>query len=92
MARRSLLRVYNASQLGVDVDTDNIHVSPGAFREAQNIHRNPILTQTESIVTRRGLRKLNTIALGSGAIHGGITIPAFESGDGDASLFLGFGD
>lgn len=90
--RKSLLRVYNLSQLGVDVDTDNVHVSPGAFRAAQNIHRNPVLTQTESIVTRRGLRKLNTLTLGTGPVLGGITIPAFEAGDGVASLFLGFGD
>lgn len=87
-----ILRVYNLAKTGVDVDTDNVHVEVGAFRAAQNIHRNPTLTQAESIVTRKGLRNLNSIALGSGSVLGGITVPAFEAGSGIASLFLGFGD
>jgi hypothetical protein len=94
MARRksSNLRIYNLAKVGVNVDTDNLHVPVGAYRQAQNIHRNPVSSQAESIVSRDGLRNLNALALGSGAVLGGVTIPAFESGTGDASLFLGFGD
>lgn len=93
MARKSSnLRVYNLAKVGVDVDTDNIHVPVGAFRQAQNIHRNPISSQAESIVSRDGLRDLNALALGAGEVLGGVTIPAFEAGSGEASLFLGFGD
>lgn len=86
------LRVYNLAQLGVDVDTDNLHAPTGAFRKAQNIHRNPILTQAESVVTREGLRDLNMLAMSTGPVLGGVVIPAFEAGSGEASLFLGFGD
>ena len=93
MARKSSnLRVYNLAKIGVDVDTDNIHVPTGAFRQAQNFHRNPVSTQAESIVSRGGLRDLNTIALAAGPVLGGVTVPAFEAGTGVASLFLGFGD
>lgn len=93
MAKRSAnLRVYNLAKIGVDVDTDNIHAPIGAYRQAQNIHRNPISAQAESIVSRDGLRDLNALALGSGPVLGGVTIPAFEAGTGEASLFLGFGD
>jgi len=88
----SILRVYNLAKVGVDVDTDNLHAPVGGFRQAQNIHRNPILTQAESIVSRKGLRSLNAIVLGSGPVLGGVVIPAFESGSGEATLFIGFGD
>ena len=90
MAKSKTLRVYNISEAGVDVDTDNLHVSIGALRQAQNVHRNPLYAG--SIITRDGLRNLNSLVLGSGPVLGGVTIPAFESGSGDASLFLGFGD
>lgn len=86
------LNVYNLARIGVDVDTDNIHVPLGAWRQAQNLHRNPISEQAESVVTRRGLTNLNDIALGAGPVLGGVVIPSFEAGDGVASLFLGFGD
>jgi hypothetical protein len=86
------LRVYNLAEIGVDVDSDNLHAPTGGFRQAQNVHRNPISTQAGSIVTRKGLRDLNALALAAGPVLGGITIPAFEAGSGDASLFLGFGD
>ena len=93
MAKRSsTLRVYNLAQVGVDVDTDNLHTATGGFRQAQNIHRNPILSQAESIVSRSGLVDLNLVALGSGSVLGGVTIPAFEAGSGVATLLLGFGD
>jgi hypothetical protein len=85
------LNVYNLAKIGVDVDTDDIHAPVGGWRNAQNLHRNPISKQAESVVTRRGLRDLNAIAL-SGAVLGGVAIPAFEAGDGIGSLFLGFGD
>ena len=91
MARKTL-SIYNLSRIGVDVDTDNLHAPAGGFRQAQNIHRNPISTQAESIVSRKGLRDLNAIAFTAGPVLGGITIPAFQAGDGVASLFLGFGD
>lgn len=86
------LRVYNLDQIGVDVDTDNLHAPTGGFRQTQNMHRNPTLTQAGSIITRDGLATLNAIALGTGPVLGGVTIPAFESGSGEPSLFLGFGD
>lgn len=86
------LNVYNLASIGVDVDTDNLHTATGGFRTAQNVSKNPSATEAESIIKRKGLRSLNSIALGSGAVLGGITIPAFESGSGEASLFLGFGD
>jgi hypothetical protein len=86
------LRVYNLAKIGVDVDTDDLHAPTGAFRSAQNIHRSPILTQAESIITRKGLRNLNPVALGTGPVLGGVTIPAFEVGFGEATLFIGFGD
>lgn len=91
MAKNTLL-VYNLSEFGVDVDSDNLHVPTGALRQAQNIHRDPTATQAGSIVTRKGMVKLNASALGSGSILGGIAIPAFEVGDGTATLLLGFGD
>jgi hypothetical protein len=86
------LNVYNLANLGVDVDSDSVHAATGAFRQAQNIVRGPSTGQGESVVSRNGLRNFNSIALGAGPILGGVTIPAFESGTGDASLFLGFGD
>ena len=86
------LNVYNLAKIGVDVDTDNVHAPIGGWRQTQNLHRNPISQQAESVVSRKGLRDLNAIALGSGAVLGGIPIPAFEAGDGVASLFIGFGD
>lgn len=94
MARRKspTLNIYNLAQLGVDVDTDNVHAPQGAFRSAQNINRNPVSSQAESVVSRYGLRSLNAQAIGAGPILGGITIPAFESGFGVPTLFLGFGD
>jgi hypothetical protein len=87
-----VLRVYTLAKFGVDVDTDNVHTNVGSFRQTQNIHCNPTSTQAESIITRKGLRNLNALALGAGAVLGGVTIPAFEAGSGEASLFLGFGD
>jgi hypothetical protein len=89
---KNTMSVYNLAKIGVDVDTDNLHAPAGGFREAQNIVPNPTLEQAESIITRKGLRDLNSFALSSGPVLGGVTIPAFESGDGEASLFLGFGD
>lgn len=85
------LNIYNLASLGVDVDTDNIHVPSGSWRKAQNLNRSPISETGESVVTRFGLAKLNGTAL-AGAVLGGIPIPAFEVGDGDPSLFIGFGD
>lgn len=92
MAKSNGINVYNLSRIGVDVDTDNLHVPLGAFRQAQNIHPTPIQTQGESIVSREGLRNLNAIALGSGAVLGGTSLPSFEVGAGVATLFIGFGD
>jgi hypothetical protein len=89
---KNVLSVYNLAKIGVDVDTDNLHAPTGGFRQAQNVVPNPTLTQAESIVSRKGLRALNSLALGTGPVLGGITIPAFEAGSGEASLFLGFGD
>lgn len=86
------LRVYNLDKIGVDVDSDNLHAPTGGFRRAQNIHRNPILTQAGSIVSREGLVNLNAITLGAGPVLGGVTIPAFEAGSGEPTLLLGFGD
>ena len=86
------LRVYNLSEIGVDVDTDNVHAPVGGFRSAQNVHPNPIAEQAGSIISRKGLVNLNAIALGAGPVLGGIAIPAFEAGDGVATLLLGFGD
>lgn len=90
--KSAVLNVYNLAKIGVDIDTDNLHAPTGGFRQTQNINRNPILTQAESIVTRKGLRDLNALALGTGPVLGGVTIPAFVSGAGIPSLFLGFGD
>lgn len=87
-----VIAVYNLARIGVDVDTDNLHVPNGTFRQAQNIHRNPTSQTTESIISREGMRNLNQIALGLGAVLGGIAIPAFEVGDGVSYMFLGFGD
>lgn len=87
-----ILNVYNLSSIGVDVDTDNLHVPTGAWRQAQNLHRNTISEQAQSVVSRPGLRSLNSIVMGSGPVLGGVTIPAFAAGNGEASLFLGFGD
>lgn len=86
------LNIYNLGKIGVDVDTDNLHVPIGAFRSAQNLHRDLTLKTAESVTNRKGLRDLNTIAMGVGPVLGGIVIPAFEAGDGVATLFLGFGD
>lgn len=86
------LKVYNLDQLGVDVDSDNLHAPVGAFRATQNIHRIPISSQAGSIVTRQGLRNLNAIAMATGPVLGGVAIPAFEAGSGEATLLLGFGD
>lgn len=86
------LRVYTLAKYGVDVDTDNLHTPTGTLRQAQNIHRDPVLTQGQSIVTRAGLRNLNSIALGTGPVLGGVTIPSFEVGTGEEILFIGFGD
>lgn len=86
------MNVYNLARIGVDVDTDNLHTPPGTFRQAQNIRPSPISISGESIITRNGLRHLNALALGSGPVLGGVTIPAFETGTGVATLFLGFGD
>lgn len=91
MAEKTL-RVYNLTEHGVDVDTDNLHVAVGAFRSAQNLHRSSTAMQTQSLVTRRGLTPLNTAALGTGPILGGIVLPVFEAGDGESTLLLGFGD
>lgn len=89
---KNTLNVYNLAKIGVDVDTDNLHTAVGAFRQTQNMHRDPILEVAESIVNRKGLRNLNLIALGVGPVLGGIVIPAFESGAGEPTLFMGFGD
>lgn len=89
---KNTLSVYNLDVIGVDVDSDNLHAPVGGFRQAQNIHRNPILTQAGSIVSREGLVNLNSIALSAGPVLGGITIPAFEAGNGEPTLLLGFGD
>ena len=86
------LKVYNIADIGVDIDSDNLHVPTGGFRQAKNIHRNPTSTQAGSIVSRKGLTDLNLIALGSGPVLGGVTIPAFEAGEGEATLLFGFGD
>lgn len=86
------LRVYNLDAIGVDVDTDNLHVPMGAFRQAQNIHPTPVSAQAASIVNRLGLRDFNAIALGVGPVLGGVVIPAFESGNGEPTMYLGFGD
>lgn len=86
------LRVYNLDKIGVDVDSDNLHAPLGGFRQAQNIHRNPISTQAGSIVSRKGLRDLNSLAMGTGPVLGGVTIPAFEAGNGVETLLIGFGD
>lgn len=91
MANKTL-NVYNLTKIGVDVDTDNLHVPVGGWRQAQNFHPSPILEQAESIITRKGIRSLNAIAMGTGPVLGGVTIPAFESGDGEPTLLLGFGD
>lgn len=85
------LNVYNLAKIGVDVDTDNIHAPLGGFRYTQNIHRDPISTQAESIVTRKGLRDLNLTAMGSGPVLGGVAIPTFDLGNGVDTLFIGFG-
>lgn len=86
------LKVYNLALIGVDTDSDNLHVPIGAWRRAQNIHRGPAAEQTGSVIVRKGLRNLNATALGAGPVLGGVAIPAFEAGDGEASLLLGFGD
>lgn len=86
------LRAYNLSEVGVNVDADNLHVPMGAFRQAQNIHRTPSTEQGGSIISRRGLNAMTPSALSSGPIAGGVVVPAFEAGDGAASLLLGFGD
>lgn len=88
----TILRLYNLTKIGVDVDTDNLRVLPGAWRQAQNLHPSSNLEGKESITNRDGLRNLNSVAMGSGPILGGVVIPAFLSGEGDATLFLGFGD
>lgn len=89
---RNTFPVYNLDKIGVDVDSDNLHAPVGGFRQAQNINRNPTLTQAGSIVTRLGLRSLNASAMESGPVLGGVALPAFEAGDGEAILLLGFGD
>ncbi len=86
------LNVYNLARIGVDVDTDNVHAPLGGFRQAQNIRSNDDATQAESIITRKGLRDLNAIALATGPVLGGITLPAFAVGTGVETLFIGFGD
>jgi hypothetical protein len=86
------LNVYNLADIGVDVDSDNLHAPVGGFRQAQNIHPSPVSQRASSIVTRNGLRNLNAVALGSGAVLGGVAIPAFGAGAGDPTHFLGFGD
>lgn len=86
------LKVYNLSAIGVDVDSDNMHAPTGGFRQAQNIVPGPATRQASSIVTRNGLAALTTDAMGTGAVLGGIPIPAFAAGNGIASLFIGFGD
>lgn len=91
MAEKTL-NVYNLGSRGVDVDTDDVHVAVGAWRTAQNLEGSIEAEGTESVTTRKGLQKLNTVALGSGPVLGGIPIPAFEVGNGEASLLLGFGD
>lgn len=92
MATSKTLNVYNLDAVGVDVDSDNLHAPTGGFRQAQNIHRNPIAFQAGSIVSRSGMVDFNQIVMGTGPVLGGVTIPAFEAGDGEATLLLGFGD
>ena len=84
--------VYNLSKNGVDVDTDSVHVLKGSFRQAQNIHRNPVSGTTESIISRKGLRSLNSVVMGVGPILGGVVIPSFEAGTGVSTMYIGFGD
>lgn len=92
MAKVNTLRVYNLDQIGVDVDSDNLHCPTGGWRQAQNLVRVPISEQAGGVVTRKGLRNLNSIVLGAGPVMGGVAIPAFEAGAGEATLLLGFGD
>lgn len=87
-----VLNVYNLARLGVDVDSDDLHVATGAWRKAQNLERSAETSSGESVATRPGLRELNLSALGAGPVRGGIPLPAFEAGSGEATLLLGFGD
>jgi hypothetical protein len=85
------LRLYNLGTLGVNVDTDNLHVPAGSFRSAQNLRRASSDTAAESIINRSGLRNLNSVVM-SGSVLGGVVLPAFEAGSGESTMFLGFGD
>lgn len=92
MAKEKTLGLYNLAAFGVDVDSDNLHVQPGSFRTTQNLRRSFVSAQDGSVVSRFGLRSLNSVALGAGAILGGVAVPVFELGDGTETLLVGFGD
>ena len=78
--------IYNVTQFGVNVDTDDLHAPTGAWRQTQNIHR-----LSDSIISRKGLTPFNNVEL-TGSVLGGIALPTFDLAVGTLNVFLGFGE
>ncbi len=80
------LRVYNLGRVGVDVDSDDIHGQEGAFRRAQNLHRDP-LGSADAVVNRPGLTAFTTVDT-AGVVLGGIGVPLQDQLTGSLIFFI----
>lgn len=87
----TILSLYNLAELGIDVDSTDLHVPDGAVRKSQNLITDP-KGWARGIKNRDGLQRFNALEA-AGSVLGGICVPLPDTrtppGTNNVELYLG---